>query len=312
MKLSIVIPIYNEELVLPKLYAELFTELDQLSMSYEVLFVDDGSKDLSLRMLYDEAKKRPQMKVVVLDGNFGQHQAIIAGFSVAQGDYVITLDADLQTPPSEIAKISTEMDKGFDYVGSIREQRNDVFWRRFFSKLNNQIRKKITRIQITDQGCMLRGYSRRLAQQIVRVQEASPYLPALGYKYSQNPTEVMIKHQERQAGESKYSFYKLLRLNFDIMTGYSIVPLQIFSLMGILISGGAACFFILLVVRRIFQGPEAEGVFTLFALLFFFLGICLFGLGLLGEYVGRIYLEVRKHPRFVIRETYQPTNKEGL
>lgn len=313
MKLSIIIPVFNEELVLPMLFDELFTSLKSLPFSYEVIFVDDGSRDNSKKLLWQEASQRAEMVVVTLETNFGQHQAIIAGFSVAKGEYVVTLDADLQTPPSEIIKICNEMDKGHDYVGSIRNERKDSLWRRWFSQMNNRIRQKITNINITDQGCMLRGYHKRIAQLIVRSQEAAPYLPALGYNFSRNPAEVVVEHQERQAGDSKYNLYKLFRLNFDIMTAYSLIPLQLFSMLGMTVAVASAAFFILLVIRRLFHGPEAEGVFTLFALVFFFMGVCLFGLGLLGEYVGRIYAEVRKRPRYSIQDVYsisRPNSKE--
>lgn len=304
-KLSVVIPVYNERDSLPHLFPVVFSELEKLNLDFEVLFVDDGSRDRSLQILREQQKLKPQsMVVVALDGNFGQHQAIMAGFSVARGEYMVTLDADLQNPPSEISRICAEMDKGHDYVGTIRDERQDAFWRRFLSRLNNRIREKITNIKITDQGCMLRGYHRRIVQLMLKTREWSLYLPALGYSFSQNPTEIVVSHAARTQGQSKYSFFKLMRLNFDIMTVYSLVPIQIFSAMGMIIAVISGAFFVLLVVRRLIIGPEAEGLFTLFALMFFFMGICLFGLGILGEYVGRIYSEVRLRPRYLIREVW--------
>lgn len=290
--------------MLPMLFQELFPALTDLPCSYEVIFIDDGSHDRTKELLLGEASRQDKMVAVILGTNFGQHQAIVAGFSVARGDYVITIDADLQTPPQEILKIYNEMENGYDYVGSIRNERKDQLWRRAFSKLNNKIRERITNIHLTDQGCMLRGYHRRITELIVASQEAAPYLPALGYNFSSRPTEIVVEHQERQAGISKYSLYKLFRLNFDIMTAYSLLPLQFFSMLGMAVATISAGFFILLAVRRLFHGPEAEGVFTLFALVFFFMGICLFGLGLLGEYVGRIYAEVRKRPRYAIQTVF--------
>jgi len=291
--------------MLPQLFAELFPALKSLpSNDYEVLFVNDGSADNSLAMLLKEAQTRPEMVVVALENNFGQHQAIIAGFSVAKGEQVITFDADLQNLPSGILQVADEMSKGHDYVGTIREKRRDIFWRRWLSSLNNKMRERITDIHITDQGCMLRGYSHRITELICATQEASPYLPALGYSFAANPTEITVQHQERQKGESKYSIYKLFRLNFDIMTSYSLVPLQLFSMLGIIVSIASGALFLLLAVRRLLIGPEAEGLFTLFALMFFFIGIVLFGLGILGEYVGRLFSEIRKRPRYLIRSVY--------
>ena len=127
------------------------------------------------------------------------------------------------------------------------------------------------------------------------------FIPALAYTFAHQPTEIVVAHEERAAGESKYSLYKLIRLNFDLMTAFSIVPLQMFSLAGIAISLLSAAFFVFLVIRRLIVGPEAEGLFTLFAILFFLIGIALFGIGLLGEYVGRIYQQVRTRPRYLIQ-----------
>ena len=164
----------------------------------------------------------------------------------------------------------------------------------------NYVREKITHIQMTDQGCMMRAYSRRIVDTINQCQEMNTFIPALGYSFAQKPTEIVIQHEERVAGESKYSLYKLIRLNFDLMTGFSIVPLQLFSMVGMVISALSGLLVAYLLVRRVMVGPEAEGLFTLFGLAFFLIGIALFGIGLLGEYVGRIYQEVRQRPRYLI------------
>ena len=162
----------------------------------------------------------------------------------------------------------------------------------------NGLRERITRIEMTDQGCMLRAYDRALVDTLNACQEVNTFVPALAYTFAARPTEIVVSHEERFAGESKYSLYKLVRLNFDLMTGFSIVPLQWFSLAGIVLSLGAGGLFALLLVRRFMLGAEVEGVFTLFALQFFFIGIVLFGIGLMGEYVGRIQQEVRRRPRY--------------
>jgi undecaprenyl-phosphate 4-deoxy-4-formamido-L-arabinose transferase len=197
------------------------------------------------------------------------------------------------------------MDEGFDYVGSIREKRHDSAWRGIASRIVNRVRERTTSIKMTDQGCMMRAYSRRVVEAVNRCQEMNTFIPALAYTFAQNPTEITIKHEERAAGESKYSFYKLIRLNFDLMTGFSLVPLQIFSMGGMLISGLSAMLVVYLAIRRLIVGPEAEGLFTLFGIAFFLIGIALFGIGILGEYIGRIYQEVRQRPRYVISAILQ-------
>jgi undecaprenyl-phosphate 4-deoxy-4-formamido-L-arabinose transferase len=298
---SVVIPVYNEEDSLPALFARLYPAFDALKTPYEIVFVDDGSRDRSRAMLADQHAKRPDVtRVILFNGNFGQHRAILAGFAHVRGERVMTLDADLQNPPEEVGKLLAKMDEGYDYVGSIREKRDDKLWRRAASRAMNWLRERITRIRMTDQGSMLRAYSRRVVDTINQCQEMNTFIPALAYSFAQHPTEVVVKHEERAAGESKYSAYRLIRLNFDLMTGFSVVPLQLFSMLGMVVSLASALLVVILAARRLIIGPEEGGLFTLFGVAFFFIGIALFGIGMLGEYIGRIYQEVRQRPRYLI------------
>lgn len=298
-EISVIIPVYNEERVLPRLFERLYAALDATGESYEVVFVNDGSRDASAQLLAAQFRARPDVtRVVLFNGNFGQHMAIMAGFEHVRGQIAITLDADLQNPPEEIPRLVAEIRAGHDYVGTIRRQREDSAFRRIASRAMNGLRERITRIEMTDQGCMLRAYDRALVDTLNACQEVNTFVPALAYTFAARPTEIVVSHEERFAGESKYSLYQLVRLNFDLMTGFSIVPLQWFSLAGIVLSLGAGGLFALLLVRRFMLGAEVEGVFTLFALQFFFIGIVLFGIGLMGEYVGRIQQEVRRRPRY--------------
>lgn len=304
-ELSVVIPIYNEQAGLSKLFARLYPALDKLAaedVSYECIFINDGSRDSSASILSDQFRARPDVtRVVLFNGNYGQHMAILAGFQAARGDIIVTLDADLQNPPEEIGALVQKVHEGYDYVGSIRRKRQDSFWRTWASKVNNNLREKITRIKITDQGNMLRAYQRNIIDLINQCSEINTFVPALAYTFSNNPTEIIVEHEERAAGESNYSLYSLIRLNFDLMTGFSIVPLQLFSMLGIGLSLGSGALVLLLLIRRFLLGAEAEGLFTLFAISFFLMGTILFGIGLLGEYIGRIYQQVRGRPRFVIQ-----------
>ena len=304
--ISIVIPVYNESAVLPALFARLFPALDALQRSYEVLFVDDGSRDDSVPQLRGQFDQRPaETRVVLLAQNAGQHMAILAGFEQARGKYVITLDADLQNPPEEIGKVVAALDAGSDCVGTVRHNRQDVWWRKVASRAMNRVRERTTRIRITDQGCMLRGYDRGVVDAVNRCREVNTFVPALAYTFARRPTEVVVAHDERAAGESKYSFYSLVRLNFDLMTGFSLMPLQLFSMIGVLIAILSLFFVGYLFVRRMLFGPEVEGVFTLFGIAFFLIGVLLFGLGIVGEYIGRIYQQVRQRPRFTIAAVLQ-------
>ena len=300
-KLSVVIPVYNEEQVLERLFERLYSSLDRLGVSYECVFVNDGSKDRSAALLRAQFQRRPrETRVVLFHANFGQHSAVMAGLAHARGDYVVTLDADLQNPPEEIGKLVAMLDQGYDYVGTIRQKRRDLWWRRWLSRGVNKLREWITPVRITDQGCMMRGYSRLVVAALNETREVNTFIPALAYLYAMNPIEVPIAHEERHAGKSKYSLYSLIRLNFDLITGFSVVPLQIYSMIGMAMSVLSALLVLVLFVRRVVIGSEVEGVFTLFGLVFFFIGLALFGIGLLGEYVGRIYAQVRQRPRYLI------------
>ncbi|OZA00300.1 MAG: glycosyltransferase, partial [Polynucleobacter sp. 24-46-87] len=303
--LSVVIPVYNEEDGLQALFDRLYPALDAMAskrnIAYEVVFVNDGSKDRSAGILAKQVELRSDVtRAVLFHSNFGQHMAIMAGFEYSRGEYIITLDADLQNPPEEIDALVNELLKGHDYVGTIRANRRDSFFRKFASRAMNHLREKITRITMTDQGCMLRGYSRRIVDLVRQCDESNTFIPALAYTFASNPTEISVKHEERFAGESKYSLYQLIRLNFDLVTGFSVMPLQIFSILGMLLAMAAGSLFIYLLIRRFVLGAEVEGVFTLFAFTFFLIGVMLFGLGLLGEYIGRIYQQVRERPRYVV------------
>jgi undecaprenyl-phosphate 4-deoxy-4-formamido-L-arabinose transferase len=311
-ELSVVIPVYNEEEGLPALFARLYAALDAIGVSYEVVFVNDGSVDRSAALLREQFQKRPDTtRVILFNGNFGQHLAIVAGFEHCRGRRIVTLDADLQNPPEEIGRMLAEMDKGADYVGTIRRLRRDSLFRRSASRLMNRMREGMTRIRMTDQGCMLRAYSREIVDAINACDEVNTFIPALAYTFAQRPVEIEVDHEERAAGESKYSVYKLIRLNFDLVTAFSVVPLQLFSFFGIAISLLSVVFVVFLAIRRLVVGPEAEGLFTLFGIAFFLIGVALFGIGLLGEYVGRIYQQVRHRPRYLVQAILQAGETEG-
>lgn len=301
--ISVVIPVHNEQEVLEELYTRLTGSLDKIGKPYEIILTNDGSTDKSALMLKELHERRPdEIRVIEFNGNFGQHMAIMAGFERVRGQIVITMDADLQNPPEEIGKLVTAIEAGHDVVNTFRLNRQDSWWRLQVSKWHNKIRAfMMPKLQMQDEGCMLRAYHRNIVDLMASTGESSTFIPALALTYASNPTEVGVAHAERSAGTSSYNLYKLIRYNFDLVTGFSVFPLQVFTMIGLFISMFSFAFVIFLGLRRLIVGPEVEGVFTLFAILFFFLGIVLFGLGVVGEYVGRIYQEVRKRPRFVVK-----------
>ena len=303
--LSVVIPVYNEAAGLQALFDRLYPALDALRIGYEVIFVNDGSRDKSAAMLKDQFNARPDVtRVVLFNANYGQHLAILAGFERVRGERIVTLDADLQNPPEEIHKLLAAMDQGADYVGGVRRVREDSWWRRSASRLMNRLRERITRIRMTDQGCMLRAYSRDIVDAVAAAREVSTFIPALAYTFAHHPVEVDVMHEERAAGESKYSMYRLIRLNFDLITGFSLVPLQLFSVAGMIVALTSVVLYVVVIAQRAIIGGFVEGIKAFWdrdILAFFLIGLIMFGVGLLGEYVGRIYVQVRDRPRYVIR-----------
>ncbi len=307
--LSVVIPVYNEEESLPLLFDRLMPVLENLDRPYEVVFINDGSRDRSLPLLLECRDRFPgRVTVVDFNGNFGQHMAIMAGFAQARGEMIVTMDADLQNPPEEIPRILQAMEAGHDVVGTIRSGRQDPLFRKFASKLVNRISNRITGLKLHDYGCMMRGYNRRIVNFINQCKETTTFIPALAQKFAMNPVEIQIAHSEREQGQSKYGLYRLIRLNFDLMTGFSLIPLQAVTMLGMIVSILSFLFSVFLLLRRLIVGPEVEGVFTLMAVSFFLMGITLFSVGLVGEYIGRIYQEVRERPRFVIRKVWSHEN----
>ena len=305
VKVSVVVPVFNEETSIPELMRRLIAVMEASGSPYEIILVDDGSADRSLELLASWAHQRPdRVRVLELSRNVGQHQAILAGFQDSTGDVVVTLDADLQNPPEEIPKLLAKFGEGYDVVGGVRRRRQDSLFRRLASAVLNRLMIGMTRMRLTDFGCMLRAYSREVVDEILECDEASTFVPALAQSFARRPVEIEVAHAPRASGESAYSLYRLIRLNFDLMSGFSAVPLQAVSLIGTVVALGGIAFGVFLFIRRLIVGAEVEGVFTLFAILFTVLGISMLSIGILGEYVARIFQQVRGRPRYRVRRAY--------
>jgi undecaprenyl-phosphate 4-deoxy-4-formamido-L-arabinose transferase len=309
---SIVIPVYNEEANLEPLYMRLEPVLEDLGRPYEVLFIDDGSRDGSFEILRRLQEKYEAIRVVQLNRNYGQHAAVFAGLDHARGEVIVTLDADLQNPPEEIPGLLDKVAEGHDVVGGWRENRQDHAVRRLLSWIANKVTSKVVGVEMRDYGCMLRAYRREVVEVLRGCSEVSSFIPALANTFAGSPTEIPVGHDRRTNGRSKYNPFRLIRLNFDLVTGFSLLPIQVVSLAGMGISLLGLGFGGFLMLRRLLMGPESEGVFTLFAILFVFVGIQILALGLIGEYIGRIYMEVRRRPRYVIRRIYESNAECGM
>ncbi|VGO20993.1 glycosyltransferase [Pontiella sulfatireligans] len=302
---SIVIPVFNEQENLSELTRRCIAACDGMHIPYEIILIDDGSRDGSARMISDAAETHGGKVVgVLLNRNYGQHAAVMAGFAHAKGDFIITLDADLQNPPEEIPNVVKKMLEGYDVVGTVRQDRQDSFLRTLPSRMVNKVVRKSTGVHMTDYGCMLRGYTREIVETMCQCRERSTFIPVLANTFAHKVTEIPVGHSERTDGDSKYSFWKLINLQFDLLTSITTFPLRVLSVVGGLVALAGIALGVLIIVLRILWGSAwaMEGVFTLFAILFVFVGAQFVGLGLLGEYIGRIYHDVRDRPRYFVRQ----------
>ena len=306
VQVSVVIPVYNEEANLTALMGRLLPVMNDMGKSFEVILIDDGSQDNSLKLLKEFAST-PRVRVVELTRNYGQHAAIMAGFSIVRGDMIVTMDADLQNPPEEIPNLVRVMEEGgYDVVGTIRKGRKDSFLRILPSKIINMVARKITGVSMRDWGCMLRAYSRPVVERMIECHEQATFIPALATVFAKRVTEIEVAHEERFGGKSNYPLRKLINLQFDLVASFSNLPIKLIMYGGILMSFMGVCFGLLLAIARLVYGVRwaAEGIFTLFAVLFIFVGLQFFALGVIGEYIGRIYTQVRKRPEYVIENIY--------
>lgn len=300
--LSVVIPVYNESENLRELARRVLDAAGKVGKPFEIILVDDGSSDGSWQIMEEILdQNKGLVRLVGFNRNFGQHMAVMAGLERAKGEIVVTLDADLQNPPEEIPRLTAKIEEGYDVVGTWRENRKDSLLRKLPSLLVNKMASLVVGVKQRDYGCMLRAYRREVVDQINQCAESTTFIPALANTFARSVTEIKVGHSDRSAGTSKYGLFKLIRLNFDLMTGYSLLPLHVVSLLGILIAFLGLAFGVFLFIRRLIVGPEVEGVFTLFSILFVFIGLQILVTGLLGEYVGRVFREVRRRPRYSVR-----------
>ena len=305
---SIVIPVYNEEESLPELLRRTEAACAQLGREHEIVLVDDGSRDRSAELL-QAAANRPGSPVVavILNRNYGQHAAIMAGFQQCRGDLVITLDADLQNPPEESPRLVQQAALGYDVIGTVRSNRQDSAWRRWPSRLINLAVQRSTGVAMTDYGCMLRAYRRSIVQAMLACSERSTFIPILANSFARHTCELPVHHAEREHGDSKYSAMRLINLMFDLITCMTTTPLRLLSIIGFSMALLGGLFAVLLIVLRLICGAAwaGDGTFVLFAVLFIFTGGQFIGMGLLGEYLGRMYSDVRARPRFFIETIWR-------
>ena len=306
--LSIVIPMYHEERNVPTLMERLLKVLRAMDCAWEVVCVNDGSKDRTAELVRAAQRDEPRIVLVDFARNFGQHAAVTAGFAHARGAFIITLDADLQNPPEEIPNLFAQWRLGHDLVNTIRRDRQDTWFRKTASKITNQMVRKMSGIKLSDFGCMLRGYSAEVAGQVVRCREYKTFIPALATFFARNPVEIHVGHADRAEGESKYPFHKLLSLQLDLITSFSVYPLRLLFGLGMGIAALGLVLGLILIIGRVIGGDSwsNNGTLTVLGFLLIICGAQFLAFGLLGEYIGRIFQQVRLREPWVVRAVERP------
>ena len=304
---SVVVPVYNEEGCLQELIDRTLAALDATGKKFEFILIDDGSRDASRDIITRASEKRPDEVIgCILNRNYGQHSAIMAGFSLVRGDLVITLDADLQNPPEEIPNLIAAAEQGNDVVGTIRQNRRDTLFRKAASKVVNSVARIATGVQMNDYGCMLRAYRRFVVDAMLQCNERSTFIPVLGNSFARTTCEIPVAHAARKVGDSKYSLWKLINLQFNLLTCMTTVPLRMLTYFGLLAGFSGFILSLYIIIRRFCWADGDQwangGVFTLFAVMFVFTGIHMVGIGVIGEYIGRLYTDVRARPRYFVEE----------
>lgn len=303
-EISIVIPVFNEEQNLPELHRRLVATLESLGRTFELVFVDDGSRDGSLALLKGFREGDSRIRIVCLVRNFGQSPALYAGFAHVRGQIVAMLDADLQNPPEELPKLIAKIDEGYDFVSGWRANRRDPFVRTLPSKLLNYLVKKSTNAEFKDVGCCLKAFRREIIDLLTKSTHHSRYLSLdvawLGVKTA----EVEVAHFERNAGQSKYGIYRLIRTGFDLVTGVTAAPLQFFAVLGGVFAFVGFAMAIRVAYWRLMYGASNQFA-TVTALMFFLCGVQMAATGLMCEYITRIYIEVQNRPYYVVRDVIE-------
>lgn len=299
---SVVVPIFNEEEVLNELYRRLTAVMEKLDGKYEIIFVDDGSKDKSFQILKDLHQKNRKIKIIRFSRNFGHHIAITAGLDYSQGDAVILMDGDLQDPPEEIPKLHEKFKEGYDIVYALRKRRKDPLLKKINSKLFYKIFKMLTKIEIHSYSGIFRIMSRQVVDGLKDCREKSRFITALMSWTGFSHIGVETGRDARHWGKPKYNLFKSIELAMDGITSFSYAPLRIAIYIGFFVGLLSFIIGIYMLIKKLFFGMPVSGYASLIVSVFFIGSVQLFILGIVGEYIGRIYTEAQNRPMYVVKE----------
>ena len=310
--ISVVVPVFNEQVNIKELYRRLFVVLENLNKSWEIVFIDDGSKDESFGVIKDLHQKDPRVKALKFSRNFGQHIAITAGINYAEGDLVILMDADLQDPPEEIPRLYEKFKEGYDIVYAIRKTRKDPFLKKLASKAFYRIFKLIGNVEISLNTGIFRIISRQAVNEIKRCREKTRFITALMDWTGFSCIGVEIERQARYSGKSKYSFFQSLKLAIDGIISFSHFPLKITTFIGFLIAVFSFLIGAYMLIQKLFFGAPILGYTSIIVSVLFLGGVQLIMIGILGEYVGRIYTEIQNRPMYIVKNKIGFSKKSAI
>jgi glycosyltransferase involved in cell wall biosynthesis len=310
-QLSLIVPVYNESSNLDLFYERVLKVLKPLNVSYEILFIDDGSKDDSLEKLLEIRGRDSKVKVVQFSRNFGKEIAVSAGLDLAEGKAAIPIDADLQDPPELIPSLIEKWKAGYDVVYAKRTKRMGESWlKRWTASLFYRLIAKMTNIDIPEDAGDYRLLSRAAVEQLKRLRERHRFMKGLFTWVGFKQTAVFFERDPRYSGKTKWNYWKLWNFAIEGITSFSYIPLQAASYLGLLVSVFAFFYGVFIIVFKLLHGIAVPGYASLMAAVLFLGGIQLLTLGILGEYIGRIYDEVKQRPLYVIHKTYGFDNPE--
>lgn len=304
MVLSVIVPIFNEELVIPELYRRLCQVLEQVEGGYEILFVNDGSRDRSFEILAELATVDPHVRVINLSRNFGHQIAITAGMDHAAGDAVVIIDADLQDPPELIHEMLAKWREGYDVIYAIRKSREgETAFKKFTASFFYRVLARITNLNIPVDTGDFRLMSRQAVDSLNRIREKNRFVRGLVSWVGFRQTGVLFERQERFAGETKYPLKKMLKFALDGITSFSFFPLQLATYSGFVVSGCSFLVMLAILVRKVLNPSYGvTGWSSLMVAILFLGGIQLITMGIIGEYIGRIYDEVKQRPLYFAKD----------
>lgn len=310
-QLSLIVPVYNESSNLDLFYERVLKVLKPLNLSYEILFIDDGSKDDSLEKLLEIRGRDSNVKVVQFSRNFGKEIAVSAGLDLAEGKAAIPIDADLQDPPELIPSLIEKWKEGYDVVYAKRTKRMGESWlKRWTASLFYRLIAKMTNIDIPEDAGDYRLLSRAAVEQLKRLRERHRFMKGLFTWVGFKQTAVFFERDPRYSGKTKWNYWKLWNFAIEGITSFSYIPLQAASYLGLLVSVFAFFYGVFIIAFKLLHGIAVPGYASLMAAVLFLGGIQLLTLGILGEYIGRIYDEVKQRPLYVIHKTYGFDNPE--